>query len=58
MCSFRLCCVREYDYESDLKETENRVDWLKTVHLEAQQHGCCRLAEKIKEDMDVAEQDL
>lgn len=37
-----------YDYTRDVKEVENRIDWLKESYIGAQQHGCFKLAEMIR----------
>ena len=48
----------EYDYTRDLKEMENRIDWLKESYIGAQQHGCFRLAEMIRKELEEAEEYL
>ena len=48
----------QYDYAAEIRAAERRVDWLKEAHIEAQQHGCFRVAETIAEDLNAAERDL
>ena len=47
-----------YDYTRDVEEVKNRIDWLKESYIGAQQHGCFKLAEMIRKELEEAEEYL
>lgn len=50
--------MARFDYHRDLKEAENRVNWLRESYIAAQQHNCFRVADSIAEELVEAEAEL
>ena len=55
---FGSYCMSRYDYLRELREAENRADWLKESYIAAQQHGCFQLAKEIDKLLEEVEQEL
>lgn len=55
---FGSYCTSQFDYLRELREAENRADWLKESYIAAQQHGCFQLAKEIDKLLEEVEQEL
>lgn len=50
--------MQPYDYKSDLKAVERRIEWLKEAKIAAQQHGCPDVEKAVKANLENAEKEL
>lgn len=50
--------MKPYDYESDLKAVERRIEWLKEAQISAQQHDCPDVEKVVKTNLENAEKEM
>lgn len=50
--------MKSYDYKSDLKAVEKRIEWLKEARIAAQQHSCPDVEKVVEINLENAEKEL
>lgn len=48
----------KYDHVDIIKQTENRIDWLREQLIASQQHSCFDVTESIKNRLKIEEKEL
>lgn len=50
--------MSKYDHADNIKQTENRIDWLREQLIASQQHSCFDVTESIKNRLELEEKEL